>query len=144
MYQWCRISFINSRLNMIKTHPHLYLGPFQCFSFFLKNFQHLGGSNTTDVNRTMDIRWVLGAVTDGARDLCKSSRYCEILIKNARNKLNHYPQILFDPLFSMEHLSLSLTFCGFALFGYHSTRSVGSFLWEACLFQPWRNRHGQS
>lgn len=24
----------------------------------------------------------------------------------------------------MEHLGLSLTFCGFALFGYHSTRSL--------------------
>lgn len=31
---------------------------------------------------------------------------------------------------------------GFALFGYYSTRSVGPFLWEACLFQPWL-RHGQ-
>ena len=134
MYQWCRISFINSRLNMIKTHPHLYLGP----------FQHLGGSNTKDVNRTMDIRWVLAAVTDGARDLCKSSRYCEILTKMRETSLiiiHKSCLILYFPwnIWVLVWLSADLRCLGII-----PTRSVGSFLWEACLFQPWRNRHGQS
>ena len=132
MYQWCRISFINSRLNMIKTHPHLYLGP----------FQHFGGSNTKDVNRTMDIRWVLAAVTDGARDLCKSSRYCEILTKMRETSLiiiHKSCLILYFPwnIWVLVWLSADLRCLGII-----PTRSVGSFLWEAWSFStmakpPW-------
>lgn len=112
--------------------------------FFLRNFQHLGGSNTTDVNRTMDIRWVLGAVTDGARDLCKSSRYCEILTKMRETSpiiIHKSCLILYFPwnIWVLIWLSADLHCLGII-----PTRSVGSFLWEACLFQPWRNRHGQS